>query len=66
MLTIEYAKDPKYTTTGTQFIHLTVKFAEFDSELPFIAAPNDVEAHGVELYNRAIAGEFGTVSPLNG
>lgn len=66
MLTIEYANNPKYTAPDNSRVLLTVKFAEFNEELPFVAAPNDVEEHGVELYNRAVAGEFGTVTPFNG
>lgn len=31
--------------------------------LQFTASPNDCEPHGVELYNRAIAGEFGPIAP---
>ncbi|MFA7347271.1 MAG: hypothetical protein WCZ86_05885 [Desulfurivibrionaceae bacterium] len=31
--------------------------------VPFTASPNDSEPHGVDLYNRAIAGEFGPVAP---
>jgi hypothetical protein len=66
MFTIEYAKNPKYNDPSNTTVVLDVKFAEFNTELPFTANPNDVEAHGVELYNRAIAGEFGTILPFNG
>jgi len=31
--------------------------------IPFAASPDDVEAHGRDLYARAIAGEFGVVAP---
>lgn len=31
--------------------------------VPFTASPNDCEPHGVELYNRAMAGEFGHIAP---
>lgn len=31
--------------------------------VPFTASPDDSEPHGVELYNRAMAGEFGEISP---
>jgi hypothetical protein len=66
MLIIEYAKNPKYNSEDQKQIFLIVKFAEFSEELPFTATEFDTEAHGVELYNRAIAGEFGTILPFNG
>lgn len=30
-------------------------------EVPFTASENDIEAHGRELFSRAVAGEFGAV-----
>jgi|694.fasta_scaffold11123_8 hypothetical protein len=29
--------------------------------IPFLAMPNDVEPYGVEIYNEALAGEYGPV-----
>lgn len=63
MLTIEYAKDPKYTSQDGNHIYLIVKFVEFADELPFGATPYDVEPWGVELYNNAKAGQYGPVAP---
>jgi len=40
-----------------------LKFEEFANELPFSASPNDVEPYGVELYNNAVAGDYGPVAP---
>jgi hypothetical protein len=34
------------------------------SEVPFTAAPNDSEAHGREIYQRIVAGEFGEIAPF--
>lgn len=31
--------------------------------VPFTASPDDPEPHGVELYNRAMAREFGEIAP---
>ena len=31
--------------------------------VPFTASPDDSAPHGVELYNRAMAGEFGSIAP---
>lgn len=63
LLTIQSAHSPQYASQNEDFILLTVKFAEFNEELPFGANPLDVEPHGVELFNRAKAGEFGPVAP---
>ena len=63
MFTLEYAKDPFFQTEDQQCIQLTVKWAEFNEEMPFGAMPTDVEAHGRDLYARAIAGEFGVIAP---
>jgi hypothetical protein len=63
MLTIEYAKNPIYTSEDGQTIDLRVKFYEFAEEVPFGATPFDPMPHGIELYNRAKAGEFGPIAP---
>jgi len=63
MLTIQYAKDPFWNSADGQQICLTVKFEEFNEEMPFNATIFDSMAYGVELYNRAKAGEFGPVAP---
>ena len=62
MFTLEYAKDPFWNNHKGDSIHLTVKFEEFNEELPFNATSYDSEPHGVDLYNRAKAEEFGTVA----
>lgn len=62
MFTIESASNPKYMSIDGTSIHLNVKFVEFNQVLPFLAIPTDSMAHGVELYNRAKAGEFGVVA----
>jgi hypothetical protein len=62
MLTIESATNPEYTTADGRHIILQVKFTEFDEVLPFGATPYDPHAYGVELYNRALAGEFGPIA----
>lgn len=64
MFTIEYAKNPVYSCPNNSTIALTVKFAEIDEELPFGATPYDPMPYGVELYNRAVAGEFGPIAPF--
>jgi len=61
MFTLEYAKNPAWQ--GENRISLIVKFAEFNEEHPFLATSFDPEPHGVAIYNRAVAGEFGAVAP---
>ena len=63
MLTIEFAQNPVYADPDGNCIALEVKFAEFADVLPFGATPHDPMAHGVELFNRAKAGEFGEIAP---
>ena len=62
MFTLEYAKDPIWNDAESTSILLTVKWEEFTEEMPFAAMPSDPEPHGVDLYNRAKAGEFGEIA----
>jgi hypothetical protein len=57
-----YAKNPRWVNKNKTLIDLTVRFEEINEDLPFTANPNDVEAHGREIYARALSGEFGTIS----
>lgn len=63
MFTLEYANTPVYGNAEGTSIHLIVKWAEFNKEMPFAATSYDSMPHGVGLYNRAKAGEFGEVAP---
>ena len=63
MFTLEYAKNPVWSSQSGNAIELVVKFAEFNEEMPFNATNYDSMPYGVELYNRAKAGEFGEISP---
>lgn len=53
-------KQPKYNSSGT--IDLVVEHPTH-GEIPFTASPTDSEAHGRELYARAMDGEFGPIAP---
>ena len=64
MFTLEYAKDPFWNNEEGTCIHLTVKWEEFVEEMPFGATSYDPEPWGVDLFNRAKAGEFGEVKPF--
>lgn len=57
-----YAKNPVWANRSQTLINLTVRFEEIDEDLPFTANPNDSEAHGRDIYARAIAGEFGEIN----
>jgi len=63
MLTIEYAKDPVWNDAQHTAINLIVKFEEMADELPFLATPYDPMPYGVELFNNAVAGDYGTIAP---
>ena len=59
------ARNPKWGNAEHTVIEVEAKFEHYPEEwgyLPFGADPNDVEAHGVDLYNRCVAGEFGTIA----
>jgi hypothetical protein len=63
MFTLEYAKNPVWNDDSGESILITVKWAEFNEEHPFSADSYDSMPHGVDLYNRAKAGEFGEIAP---
>lgn len=63
MFTLQYAKDPIYNSEDGQQILLIVKWEEFVEEMPFNSTSFDPEPWGIDLYNRAKAGEFGKVAP---
>jgi hypothetical protein len=66
MLTIESATNPVYGTSDGTCVVLQVKFEEFNEVMTFGATPFDPMPYGVELYNRALAGEFGAIAPYDG
>lgn len=59
---IIYAKNPQWIDAEHTKIDLIVKFSHINDEVPFTADPNDCEAHGRDLFTRALAGEFGEVA----
>lgn len=63
MLTVQYAKNPVWNDDTGQAVLLDVKFVEFSDEVPFTATSYDDMPYGVDLYNRAVAGEFGPIAP---
>ena len=56
------AHSPVWANIEHTCIDLKVSFAELpDIDLPFTANPHDSEIHGRDIFNRAIAGEFGPI-----
>lgn len=63
MTIINSARNPKWADYAQTRINIEVDFDHLDDEyVEFTADPNDAEAHGVDIYNRAVSGEFGPVA----
>lgn len=54
------AHSPRWSSADQVNIDLWVTF-EGIGEVPFTASPNDSEAHGREIHERALSGEFGAI-----
>jgi hypothetical protein len=63
MFTLEYAKNPIWGNAEGTCIVINVKWAEFNEEHSFGATSFDPMQYGIDLYNRAKAGEFGEIAP---
>jgi len=59
---IEYIKSPIYLNEDGSRIDCLLKLFAFNEELPFTADKNDIEPHGIAIYNLIIAGEAGPIS----
>lgn len=65
--TIRDARNPRWANSEHNAIDLEVDFTDLPEEyLPYTAAPNDIVQHSRELYNRALAGEFGEIQDYDG
>jgi hypothetical protein len=62
MRTVESAKNPVYADAANKNITLTVKFAELDFEVPFLATADDVEPWGPQIHADALAGKYGAIA----
>lgn len=58
---INSATNPEFANADSTAIKLTIDTDKF-GVIPFTATSNDVEAHGRDLFARALAGEFGPVA----
>ena len=61
------ASNPQWLDEAHTAIHLTANFehtvAEYPGGVNFCATMSDCEAHGRELFQRALQGEFGEIAP---
>jgi hypothetical protein len=55
------AKNPKWIDAEHTRIDVIALFDRIPEEIPFTADPNDCEAHGRDIFAKAVAGEFGPV-----
>jgi len=64
MRTINSVKNPKWADPTGFRVDMDVDFDELDEiYVPFTAYKFDNEAHSVELFERALLGEFGEIAP---
>lgn len=62
-ITYTNARNPKWANAAQNVIDIEVNFDHLGEEyVGFAANPLDPEPHGVEIYNRAVAGDFGTIA----
>lgn len=63
MLTIKSARAPRWDRADHTCLTLQVIFEEYadSGEMPFTACADDPAAHGRELFERALTGEFGAI-----
>lgn len=54
--------NPKWANADHTMINMDVFFFPLNETVPFTASPNDPEPHGRELFERAVAGEFGPIA----
>ena len=59
-MTIRNVKNPTYNKNGSIDCIVTI---DGIGDVPFTASPNDSEAHGREVFQRIINGEFGAIAP---
>ncbi len=56
-------KNPRWVNQAQTQIDCEVEFKKFEGTyLPFTADPNDPEAHGRDIYQRLVNGEWGEIA----
>jgi hypothetical protein len=58
---IEYTKKLQWANSEKTLIDLIIKFDHLDFEVPFTANPNDIEAHGRQIFTDCVAGKYGVI-----
>lgn len=63
--TLVAAHSPVYADPGNLTVRLKCSFAELQSfgDVDFLATSNDIEPHGREILQSALAGQFGEIGP---
>jgi hypothetical protein len=57
------AKNPRWANEERTMIDCDVNFNHLEQEfVPFTASPTDTYGHSIEIYNRALAGDFGPIA----
>lgn len=53
-------RNPRYSAADNSLVDVT---CELNGEtIDFTASPNDTTDHGLDIYERAVAGEFGSIA----
>jgi hypothetical protein len=60
-LTVEYVKNLKWANQEHTIFDCIVKYKEFDEEHPSGINPNDKYDHILEVWNKAINGDYGVI-----
>lgn len=62
-ITLTSATNPRWTSPEQKAVVLDCTFEHLGSEVvPFTAQADDPEAHGRDIYSRALAGDFGPIA----
>lgn len=62
MFTVEYVKNLFWCDEQNTFFECTVKYKEFNEELPVGVNATDQYTHIKELWEKGIAGEYGVIA----
>jgi hypothetical protein len=60
---VESVANPTYASEDKKLIKADVKFTCFSEPVSFVASPDDVEAHGVQLHKNMSSGMYGLIAP---
>ena len=66
MLTILEVKNPRWSSPDGMYLDVDVLFEEYENDLgsiPFTANATADTAHGLEIWEKANAGEYGPIAP---